>query len=158
MSEFKPAIEALLQDEGGYVNDPEDQGGETKYGISKRWHPSLNISALTQSEASGIYEREWWTRYMYDQIEEQALASKVLNLAVNLGPHKAHTLLQEALADVGCEVACDGIIGAQTLAALNIRCKDPQKLLMAFKLRAIDNYLRLDLPRYLKGWIRRALR
>ena len=47
MSEFDKYFEELIGHEGGYVNDPDDRGGETKYGISKLSYPSLDIKNLT---------------------------------------------------------------------------------------------------------------
>ena len=44
---FSEAIEIVLKHEGGYVNDPDEPGGETKYGISKRSFPKYYIKNLT---------------------------------------------------------------------------------------------------------------
>ena len=48
---FDKIIEVVLEHEGGYVNDPDDAGGETKYGIAKRWYPSVDIKNLTKEQA-----------------------------------------------------------------------------------------------------------
>ena len=40
---FEEIIEVVLEHEGGYVNDPKDPGGETKYGVSKRAYPNEDI-------------------------------------------------------------------------------------------------------------------
>ena len=50
---FDTAFDRLIGHEGGYVNNPADPGGETKYGISKRSYPSLNIANLTREMAEG---------------------------------------------------------------------------------------------------------
>ena len=55
MAEFKLAIPRVITNEGGYVNDPDDPGGETKYGISKRSYPALDIKNLTVEQATAIY-------------------------------------------------------------------------------------------------------
>jgi lysozyme family protein len=55
MYNFKCSIEFVFRREDGYVNDPQDPGGETRYGISKRFHPKVDIKALTKDQASGIY-------------------------------------------------------------------------------------------------------
>ncbi len=47
--------------EGGYVNDPNDPGGETKYGISKRYNPGIDIKSLTLDQARTIYLNKYWT-------------------------------------------------------------------------------------------------
>ncbi len=45
---------------GGYTKDPKDLGGETKYGISKRYHPNVDIANLTPEQAEEIYRNEYW--------------------------------------------------------------------------------------------------
>ena len=57
---FDQAIEVILKHEGGYANNPNDSGGETKYGISKRSYPELNIRGLTRDYAKKIYEQDFW--------------------------------------------------------------------------------------------------
>lgn len=57
---FGKAIEFLRRHEGGYVNDRDDKGGETKFGISKSAHPKLDIKELTWEEAEEIYLNEYW--------------------------------------------------------------------------------------------------
>ena len=52
---FEDAFDRLISHEGGYVNDPLDPGGETKFGISKRSYPTLDIAALTREDARAIY-------------------------------------------------------------------------------------------------------
>ena len=59
-SSFDLAIPIVLENEGGYVNDPADPGGETKYGISKRSYPALDIKNLTVEQATAIYLRDFW--------------------------------------------------------------------------------------------------
>ena len=94
---FVQAVEAVLNHEGGYVNDPDDPGGETKWGISRRSYPSLDITNLTREDAIAIYYRDWWRRYKYDLIEDAAVAAKVLDLSVNMGPSQAHKILQREI-------------------------------------------------------------
>ena len=57
---FDDAFEALMAHEGGYANDPRDPGGETKYGISKRAYPAVDIRNLTLEAAKAIYKRDYW--------------------------------------------------------------------------------------------------
>lgn len=60
---FLAAVNAVLgpNEEGGYVNDPNDPGGETKFGISKRAHPTVDIANLTRDGAIEIYWTEYWS-------------------------------------------------------------------------------------------------
>ena len=53
---FEEIIEIVLEHEGGYVNDPDDAGGETKYGIAKRWYPDVDIKNLTKEQAKKIID------------------------------------------------------------------------------------------------------
>ena len=57
--EFNEIIEKVLEHEGGYVNDKDDLGGETKYGITKRFYPNLDIKNLSREQAKEIYKKEF---------------------------------------------------------------------------------------------------
>lgn len=158
---FSKAVEALLEHEGGYQNDPNDPGGETNFGISKRSYPGLDIRSLTREQAETIYYRDWWERYGYGGIASGPIAAKVLDIAVNIGPHRAHSLLQEAVnATGGTRLAADGILGRATMGAVNAHAC-PEYLLSALKLGAVRYYLDLcrakGSTRYLAGWLRRAV-
>ena len=157
---FVQAVGAVLKHEGGYVNDPDDPGGETKYGISKRSYPDLDIANLTEEQASEIYYRDWWRQYKYDLIEDATVAAKVLDLSVNMGPSAAHKCLQRALHACGRrDVAIDGIIGPQTLEATN--AANPLMLLAALRAEAAAHYRALAQAdpkrrKFLTGWLNRA--
>src|SRR5690606_39725856 len=86
---FLRAVEVVLEHEGGYVNDPRDPGGETNWGISKRAYPDLDIANLTRTDAIAIYYRDWWQRYEYDRLKDDAVVTKLLDMAVNMGPATA---------------------------------------------------------------------
>ena len=156
---FEHAVSVVLAHEGGYVNDPRDPGGETKYGISKRSYPSLDIANLTREDAIAIYYRDWWQRYGYGRINDEAVATKLLDMAVNMGPATAHRLLQEALVFLGYDIAVDGIIGPQTIAAANKA--DPKRVLQVLRWLAAHHYYRIAAQRtqsqvFLMGWLKRA--
>ncbi len=158
---FRYAVEMVLQHEGGYVNDPSDPGGETKYGISKRSYPHLDIANLTREEAIAIYRRDWWERCRIGEIEDVTIASKVLDLFVNVGPIQGATIVQRALHACGRrDVEIDGIMGSQTLAAIN-SVRPRSALLAAIKAEAAAYYRflverRPELRRFEQGWITRA--
>lgn len=111
MSAFGRAFELLIGHEGGYVNHPSDPGGETKFGISKRSHPDLDIAALTLADAKAIYKRDYWDRVRGDALPP-ALAFLVFDAAVNNGVGRAIRWLQAA-----ARVTVDGKIGPATLVA-----------------------------------------
>ena len=62
MAEFKAAFQLVIANEGEYVNDPQDPGGETKFGISKRSYPQLDIKNLTIDQAQNIYKTDFWDK------------------------------------------------------------------------------------------------
>lgn len=66
MTPFQYGIKFVLDHEGGYVNDPKDLGGETKYGISKRTFPDVDIKNLTLAQAQEIYRTYYWNQYNLD--------------------------------------------------------------------------------------------
>jgi len=156
---FLRAVEFVLAHEGGYVNDPADPGGETKWGISRRSYPELDIANLTREDAIAIYYRDFYVKYGYDRLRDEAVATKVFDMAVNMGPATAHRLLQEALVFLGYDIAVDGILGPQTIGATNRA--DPRRLLQVLRWKAAERYFRLveqrpQLRAFLLGWLRRA--
>jgi len=157
---FLRAVEFVLAHEGGYVNDPADPGGETKWGISRRSYPELDIANLTREDAIAIYYRDWWQRYGYDRLMSPTIAAKVLDLSVHVGPRQAHMMLQRALHAVGRrDVAVDGIIGPKTISAAN--AAPPDALLAALRAEAAAYYRQLiernpALKKYERGWMNRA--
>ena len=94
---FEKAVDYVLANEGGYVFDKNDPGGETKYGISQRAYPSLNIKALSLDEAKKIYYCDYWLKGKFEQISDKNVATQVFDLSVNLGIRPATIVLQRAL-------------------------------------------------------------
>ena len=87
-SNFQKSLEFTLRWEGGYVNDPVDPGGETKFGISKRAYPDVNIKDLTREEAAAIYKRDYWDATNCDSFSSD-LACVRFDCAVNCGIARA---------------------------------------------------------------------
>ena len=85
MNKIDKALEFTLKWEGGYVNNPLDAGGETKYGIAKRFFPNLDIANLTLEDAKSIYESQYWTRAGCPWMEDEDLAIVAFDTAVNCG-------------------------------------------------------------------------
>lgn len=108
---FEVAFDHLVTLEGGYVNDATDNGGETKYGISKRKFPDLDISNLTLQKAKEIYWREYWIPNRCEEFPKP-LAFALFDGAVNHRVKSSRQLLQVALS-----VSPDGIIGPVTIEA-----------------------------------------
>lgn len=106
---FDRSVDIILEHEGGYVNDPKDPGGETKYGISKRAYPDLDIANLTEDQAKEIYRRDYWSTCQCDSLAN-GLDLLVFDAAVNQGVGAAVRMLQ---AELG--VTQDGVFGPKTL-------------------------------------------
>ena len=145
---FADALAGVLRQEGGYVNDPRDPGGETKFGISKRAFPNLDIANLTVDQASDIYRRDYWDVVKGDQLPS-ALAACVFSCAVNMGNDKAVRLLQRA-----CGVQVDGILGQNTLRAAS-RLEGAVARFCAEWALAYTGTRNFDL--YGRGWLRRVM-
>jgi hypothetical protein len=93
-SDFITAVNDLINNwEGGYVNDPQDPGGETNMGISKRSYPNEDIKNLTRDEAIAIYYRDFWQLYDLDKIGDLQMRAKVFNMGVLMGQKEALILM-----------------------------------------------------------------
>ncbi len=161
MADYAKAIARVIEHEGGYVNDPVDPGGETKYGISKRAYPNLDIKGLSLEDAMVIYKEDYWDKIQGDELMNDELAPNLLDAAVNTGVRRAVKQLQRAL-DTGLVI--DGVIGRKTLHACDMVWEMEQEgwLNANFTLERIAFYhllVRVDKVRkkYIMGWIARAL-
>lgn len=96
MANFDKSFARTLKEEGGYVNDPADKGGETKYGIAKRYHPNVDIKNLTVDGAKAIYLKEYWTPINGSSIASQDIADSVYDFAVNAGTGRALSFASKA--------------------------------------------------------------
>lgn len=92
MTRFDEVFKIVLGEEGGYVNDPTDPGGETKYGISKNSYPHLDIANLTLNQAKQIYKINYWDAIQGDDLPEP-LDHIAFDTAVNQGVGAARKLL-----------------------------------------------------------------
>ncbi len=161
MSEFKPAVEKILQYEGGYVNNPKDPGGETNFGISKRQYPSLDIKNLTRDRATSIYYNDYWSPLLLNQINSQAVAEEMLDIAVNLGAGKAARFLQEAINLLfGSDLPVDGVIGKKTIDAANMY-RYPAVLAKVLNGMQFEHYHKRvdthpDQREFLRSWLARV--
>jgi lysozyme family protein len=153
----------VLGDEGGYVNNSADPGGETKYGISRRQYPALDIKSLTQSKAVDIYYHDWWQRFGYSALPEE-IGIKLFDLATNIGPGHAARCLQRALRACHRSVVEDGVLGPGTAAAAIAVKQD--SLAAALRAEAASYYRVLAAMeggreaekehQFLAGWLNRA--
>ena len=89
---FDHTMEYVFAVEGGYVNDPDDPGGETNYGISKRYHKDVDIKNLTKEDAKEIYYREYWVPNVTGKEQFWAEDIVLFDTAIHLGPAQAKVL------------------------------------------------------------------
>jgi lysozyme family protein len=157
MADFDPAVTKTIRREGGdtLTDDPDDPGGLTRYGISKRAHPEVDPRNLTLESAKEIYRKEYWNPCQGNDIKSQLIAELVFDSAVNMGVNQAIKLVQIA---AGLEP--DGVLDANTLQAINDA--DPSTFAAAYVLAKITRYLALvkknrKLEKYFYGWVRRTL-
>lgn len=132
MSTFDIAFKEVLKFEDGYVNHMNDRGGETKYGISKKSYPMLDIKALTVADAKDIYYKDFWNSKFLELslIDDEKIAIELFDTAVNMGQKTASKFLQEALNLMNRnqqdwnDLVIDGLCGKNTLMAYKKARKD----------------------------------
>ena len=157
---FKKAIPVLLEIEGGYSNNSNDLGGETKYGISKRQYPHLDIINLTPEKASEIYYKDYWLKFRLNEIKDYTISKQLLLGFVNLKPESIALCVQKAINGLGTNTAQDGVMGSGTIKLIN--SLPPIHLSDRIKLELVKFYLNRVMVNKtqlvnLAGWIRRAL-
>jgi lysozyme family protein len=158
MADFDIAIVKTLAQEGGskITDDPSDHGGVTKYGISSRAYPNVDIRILTEQQARDIYRRDYWDRARGDEILSQMIAESLFDTAVNMGVKTATRLAQTATG----QTQCDGIMGPETLRWFNEF--DENSFIARFTLAKIIRHTEIcnrdpSQKKYHFGWIRRDL-
>jgi lysozyme family protein len=98
---FKLEVEKVFRREGGYVNDPNDSGGETIYGISKTHNPDAWLRGRpTKEQAEGIYRKNYWEAIKGDYLPPK-VAAVLFDHAVLSGPSAAIEDLNRALSGAG---------------------------------------------------------
>lgn len=148
---FEDAIGFVLKYEGGYVNDPDDPGGETKFGISKKSYPDRDIKALSIADATQIYREDFWDKYGIEKLPPW-IRLHVFDAAVNQGPVPAIMMLQKALE----MVPVDGILGQTT--ALAAHKAHPIKLTVAYTNERKSRYGRsATFKTFGAGWLSRLV-
>ena len=148
MTKFLEIFDRIIGVEAGYVNNPQDPGGETKWGISKRSYPNIDIATLTRGGAMDIYYRDFWLVIEADKMSK-ALAFQCMDFAVNSSIQTAIRYLQRAIG-----VADDGHVGPVTLSKLS--ATDTNDVILNFNAERLDYMTKLsNWPNAGKGWARR---
>lgn len=158
VADFTQAVNFILGHEGGLSVNEADPGGITNFGISQHAYPQVDVSRLTREQAVTIYHMEFWR---YDAIRSQRVANKLLDQAVNFGLKGATKILQESLQYFRAPgVAADGILGADTLTAVNGVAPDDLFRELAARgaqRHALDVIVNPKLGVFLLGWLRRDI-
>jgi len=156
VTSFDQVIEQVFKHEGGYVNDPDDPGGETKYGISKRAFPDENIKKLTHKRAAKLYYDHYWIPSKVNLLPD-SLRAIYFDMAVNMGIKRAVTILQKACNHKNkVSIKVDGRMGNNT--AKSARILEPERL-RSYRVKYYAEVVSRKpvLEKYWFGWYRRAL-
>jgi lysozyme family protein len=168
-------INGIIDREGGYVNDPNDSGGETNWGITVAVASDYGYEGemrdLPRELAYAIYAERYWHALHLDDIERlsPALANELADTGVNMGIERAGIFLQRALnvlndrGNLYPDITVDGKVGRRTISALlaflHIRKQDGHTVLLR-ALNALQGAFYIDLAerrvkdeRYVFGWL-----
>jgi lysozyme family protein len=164
MSNFKPAVDALLPREGGYSDYVQDQ--PTNFGITLTFYQSIypdatkdDIKNLSIDVAIKLYQEYFWDDTKFALINSQNIVNSLFDAAVNLGIAQAIKLLQRAANQLQNQLIVDGVLGPNSLKLINEL--NASALLEMFRVERADFYKALVYvkPRkqmFLKGWLNRA--
>ena len=183
MASFDAALKRLLDDEGGYSNDPVDRGGETIFGISRvnwpEWPGWKVVEVLKTTEhlrrhfspegdlllaVQEFYRTNFWQPIHGDEIASDKVAMILFSIAVNAGMRTAVRFLQDALNALNSAgLVADGAMGQKTLAALHKYTNQVYPL--SWYLLSMWTNLHAEIIRrqpnqsgFAVGWVRRAMR
>jgi len=167
MADFARALPFVLRNEGGKCDVPGDSGGRTNAGVStpaladfNAKHPELGFPmdpwALTDDQITQFYHLGYWR---FDGLRDQACATKILDMDVNMGPGEGIKLAQVAANRCGLRLVVDGGYGLATEAGLN--SLDPARLMHALVMVSLQHYAAIvaakpNDQKFIDGWSRRA--
>lgn len=180
MQSVRQIAEEIVTREGGFVNDPDDPGGATNFGVTIHTMRRLgldltgdgrvsmdDVRALSRAQAVDIFIRHYYERPRINAMPE-ALQPSLFDMYVNAGSN-AVKILQRLLADMGHALRIDGAIGPRSIAAARDAARpDPVALRDAYAVARRNYYFRICDARpasrkYARtraggkgGWIRRA--
>ena len=138
----------ILGHEGGHTLGKGDPGGETKFGISRRAYPNLDIKNLTIEQAADIYIRDYLAPLKADKLPDSVIF-QLLDFAINSGVDRAVVCLQRAVGAVE-----DGRMGPATVAA--VKRYTEAEVIMRLLAARLEFMTGLSVwPQFGKGWARR---
>ena len=153
ISTFNEAVTAVFAHEGWdtITDDATDRGGLTKFGISKRAFPDIDIANLTLEDAKEIYRNQYWLKARCDELPT-TIRYAHFNACVNIGVKSAIKVLQRASGLTGRDI--DGDFGPQT------RRVSQNCTVLKYCRRWMHRYARIvkansSQSKYIKGWLNR---
>lgn len=182
MQNITDIAKEILKTEGGFVNDPDDPGGPTNYGVTLKTLHRLghdldqngrvdiaDLKRLSPDQAVQIFVQEYFYKPQIDQLPHM-LHAPVFDMYVNAGAH-AIKVLQRTLILFDAVVSVDGVIGPITINATQIVARSaPEHLVDAYGIERVNYYLSLadarpNMRKFARtrsgekgGWIKRAER
>ncbi len=174
MADFTKAFQLMMANEGGYVNDPDDPGGETYKGVARKIHSkwdgwtkidmmkrqsgfpgNLDKDEDLQQDVLHFYRINFWDKIKGDDILNQDVADTIFDFGVNAGVSTSASLAQLVI-----KAEPDGVIGPKSIATLN--AFNVEHFLAAFTVAKIARYVSIVKKRptsrkYFYGWVLRAL-
>ena len=169
MADSSKLVPFILSKEGGYVNDKDDSGGATNFGITlatwrkvgydKNGDGVINkedIKLLTEDDFHRVFKRNYWDACKADLINDQSVANMLVDFAYNSGVARVSKFIQKIVC-----VTADGIIGSKTIQAINNYPRGQRQLFATLRQRRI-NYLNgivIANPtqkKFYNGWMNRV--
>lgn len=169
-------INHIIEVEGGYVNDPNDSGGETNFGVTvevaRNNGYAGNMEDMPREFAFDVYAEKYWSAVRGDDLEkvDSTIAAEVVDTAVNMGPRRAGKFLQRALNAfniVGTlydDLVIDGEIGPATIRALNAYKKQREINPLLKALNCLQGAFYVELAerrekdeKFIYGWFRNRI-
>jgi len=180
MATVRQIAQEIVNREGGYVNDPDDPGGATNFGVTIHTMrrlgldldrdgtiTSADVKRLTRAQAVEIFLEHYFNRPRIAELPA-ALQPSVFDMYVNAGSN-AVKILQRLLVEMGYAVSVDGALGPQSLAAVRTAFRAaPDEMVDAYGIARRNYYFRLADRRVASrkyartraggkgGWIKRA--
>ena len=159
-------IDRIIDIEGGYVNDPDDSGGETNFGITvavaRAYGYTGRMDCMPRQVACDIYTTKYWDAVRADDLPP-LVCDEVVDTAVNMGVNRAGTFLQRSInvLSLGPSLMVDGDIGPVTIKALNAYLKRRDGATLVKALNCLQGAFYIQLAetrekdkRFIYGWLK----
>jgi len=165
---FEEIIEVVLAHEGGFVDDPDDRGGATNWGVTQAvWEDFLedeftseDVKGFTREQAIELYKEEFWIPSQSEKLPEE-IREVYFDMCVNHGQRNAVKILQSAVNAKGGNIEVDGGIGPNTIKAssvLKLWELQVERSGFYWNLVFVGSFYgkRNNQAKFIRGWIRRC--